>query len=292
MKTNIYLSIAAISALALVSCNKLDTPTYEPVIYTLQDAKINLGFTNNQGPIRCIELHNDGSYVAEVSLPVAKYEGLHDVLQLPFASILAGITDTHCADYISGTYTPTDGGYSLSDFGTLSFDDNMMFANYTYQGNSYRDRTGITPLEKFQTFTAAEGKWAPAKTDVKVVNLVDDMEYSNTYSSFDLEKISVDVASGCAPELAKYLDDFKGYSLNSFYVTEFNTFMGKYANGKTMGGYWNFKNKSVSYSKDLISFTANLIPTVSAGNLSIEMYISVIVDKVESYQITARVVMN
>ena len=295
MKTNSYFSIAAIAALTLVSCNKLDTPVNEPVIYTLQNAKINLGFTNNQGPIGCIELNDDGTYFAEV---FADYEGLDNYLQLPFERIMVGVKDSRATNYISGSYTPTDGAYTLSGLGVLSFDSDKMFANYTYDGISYRDRTGVTPAEKLpSTFKPATGKWTPAKTEIKVTNLVDNSEFTNTYNNLDLEKISTDVAATCVPALAEHLHAFKGYSLNKLNVSVLNTFSAQYANGKNLGGYWDFNNRAVAYSKSLgngkqLGFNATLIPSVAGGKLSIDMAITITINGEESYQVSAKIEMN
>lgn len=291
---NSILPLAAIAAFAIASCNKLDTPAYEPVVYTLQNAKINLGATRSQGPIGCVELHDDGTYIAEV---FADYEGLDKYVQIPFERILVGVKDSKPANYITGTYTATGESYSLSGLGTLSFDNDMMFANYTYQGVSYRDRTGLTPAERLPDFKPAAGKWTPVKTDVKVTNYMDNTEFVNSYNSLDFESISADVAASCAPELSAHLDVFKGYRIKDISVSSMNSFIVTYTNGKVLGGYWNFDNKNVNldgtfYDKDR-KLEVSLSPMINGDNATIGITI-VIKDKQNDtlYKLTAQVEMK
>ncbi len=290
MKTNIFFTIAAISAMSFAACNKLDNPTYEPFVYTVENAKINLGGTKHMnGPVACIELNADGTYIAEV--PADNYTGINKYLQIPFERIVVGEKDTAPVTYVIGNYNAGSDAYNLTNFGSLSFEKDMIYANYTYNGASYRDRTGITPAERLPQFTSVAGNWTPAAVQVEVKNVSTGDTFEKEYSGLNLETIASDVAATCAPGLAEYLGEFKGYSLAKLYVSNMNTFIFNYANGASIGGYWKFDSaKSGNVSKTLkdgrkMDVGASYIPSSNNGIPAIQINASVRIDGVTAYEI-------
>lgn len=297
MKTNILFAIAAVSAMSLVACNKLDTPTYEPFVYTVENAKINLGGTNHvNGPVDCIELNADGTYIAEVL--VNDYIGIDKYLQIPFERIIVGLKDTAPVTYIIGDYSARSDAYYLTNLGTLSFEKDMSYANYTYNGTSYRDRTGITPAEHLSQFTSVAGDWTPASVQVEVTNVSTGDTFEKEYSNLNLETIASEVATTCAPGLTEYIGEFKGYYLTKLYVSNMNTFIFSYANGATIGGYWKFDSaKSGNVSKTLndgrkMNVSASFIPSANNGVPSIRINATVKIDETIAYEITTSLKLN
>lgn len=291
MKTNIFFTIAAVSAMSFVACNKLDTPTYDPFVYTVENAKINLGGTNHmKGPVACIELNADGTYIAEV--PADGYTGIDKYLQIPFERIIVGLKDSAPVSYIIGNYNAGSDAYDFTNIGTLSFEKDMFYANYTYNGTSYRERTGITPAERLPKFTSVAGNWTPSAVQVEVNNVSTGNTFAMVYDGLNLETIASDVAATCAPRLTEYIGEFKGYNLTKLYVSNLNTFIFSYANGATIGGYWKFDNaKSGSVSKTLndgrkMDVSASFVPSSNNDVPSIQVNATVKIDGTIAYEIT------
>lgn len=288
MKKSFLITLAAIAALA--SCKKNETPETNPFSYELINAKINLGAANSMGPLGCIELNDDGTFYAEVLAGQEQYDGLDQYLQIPFERILVGIKDRKAASYVSGTYTPGTNAYKLEGLGTLSFQQDMLFAQYTFtDGKSYLDRTGITPKPKQPLFKPANGQWTPFKADIKVSNLADSSCFEGSYDKLDFEAIAADVAAGCVPELESYLPLFEGYRLNRMSVSQLNTFVMEYANGKKLGGYWKFDdiegtvNKTLE-DKRILSTTLTFTPALDGNRITLVIDGEVSVDNIPTYQ--------
>ncbi len=288
MKKNFLITLAAIAALA--SCKKNETPETNPFSYELINAKINLGAASSLGPVGCIELNDDGTYVAEILADAAGYEGLDKYLQIPFERILVGIKDRKVASYLSGTYVTSAGEYRLDGLGTLSFEADMQYANYSFpDGKSYRDRTGITPGAMLPAFKAANGQWTPCKADIQVNNLSDDSCFEGSYDKLDFEAIAADVAAGCVPELESYLPLFEGYRLNRMSVSQLNTFVMEYANGKKLGGYWKFDDiegtvKKTLEDKRILSTSLTFTPALDGNRITLVISGEVSVDNIPTYQ--------
>jgi len=293
MKKSILIPLTAFVALA--SCNKDETPRITPFSYELVNAKINLGAARSTGPIGCIELNDNGSFYAEVLAGEDHYDGLEKYLQIPFERILVGTQDRKAASYVSGTYTAGTGEYRLEGLGTLSFEQDMLFAQYTYtDGKSYRDRTGITPKPKQPLFKPANGQWTPCKADFKVNNLADDTCFEGSYDTLDFGKVAADVAAGCAPALESYLPLFDGYSMTKMSVSQLNTFVMEYANGKKLGGYWKFESTQGTVNKLLdsqhvLSTTLTFTPALDGNKITLVIEGEVSKDNVSAYLIEARI---
>ena len=285
--------IALVAFLTLASCNKNETSGITPFSYELVNAKINLGAARSNGPVGCIELNDDGSFYAEVLAGEDYFDGLDPYLQIPFERILAGTKDRKAANYMSGTYTAGSGEYRLEGLGTLSFEQDMLFAQYTFiDGKSYRDRTGITPKPKQPFFKPANGQWKPCKADIKVSNQTNNSYFNGSYDSLDLEIIAADVAAGCAPALEKYLPLFEGYRLTRMSVSQLNTFVMEYAGGKKLGGYWKFETiqgtvNKILDDKRILSTTLTFTPTLDGNRITLVMEGEVSLDNVPAYLIEA-----
>lgn len=293
MKKSILIPLTAFVALA--SCNKDETPRITPFSYELVNAKINLGAARSTGPIGCIELNDNGSFYAEVLAGEDHYDGLEKYLQIPFERILVGTQDRKAASYVSGTYTAGTGEYRLEGLGTLSFEQDMLFAQYTYtDGKSYRDRTGITPKPKQPLFKPANGQWTPCKADITVNNLADDTRFEGSYDTLDFEKIAADIAAGCAPALENYLPLFEGYRLTRMNVSQLNTFVMEYTNGKRMGGYWKFESTQGTVNKLLdnqhvLTTTLTFTPTLDGNKITLVIEGEISVNNLPAYLIEARI---
>lgn len=293
MKKSILIPLTAFVALA--SCNKEETPRITPFSYELVNAKINLGATRSTGPIGCIELNDNGSFYAEVLAGEDHYDGLEKYLQIPFERILVGTQDRKAASYVSGTYTAGTGEYRLEGLGTLSFEQDMLFAQYTYtDGKSYRDRTGITPKPKQPLFKPANGQWTPCKADITVNNLADDTRFEGSYDTLDFEKIAADIAASCAPALESYLPLFEGYRLTRMNVSQLNTFVMEYTNGKRMGGYWKFESTQGTVNKLLdnqhvLTTTLAFTPTLDGNKITLVIEGEISVNNLPAYLIEARI---
>ena len=288
MKKRFLITLAAIAALA--SCKKNETPETNPFSYELINAKINLGAANSMGPLGCIELNDDGTFYAEVLAGQEHYDGLDKYLQVPFERILVGTKDRKAASYVCGTYTPGTNAYKLEGLGTLSFQQDMLFAQYTFtDGKSYLDRTGITPKPKQPLFKPANGQWTPCKADIKVSNLADSSCFEGSYDKLDFEAIAADVAAGCVPELESYLPLFEGYRLNRMSVSQLNTFVMEYANGKKLGGYWKFDdiegtvNKTLE-DKRILSTSLTFTPALDGNRITLVIDGEVSVNNIPTYQ--------
>lgn len=293
MKKSILIPLAAF--LALASCDKNETPQTTPFSYELVNAKINLGAARSVGPLGCVELNDDGSFYAEVLSEEEQYDGLDKYLQIPFERILVGMKDRKAASYVSGTYTIDDGVYRLEGLGTLSFEQDMLYAQYTFtDGKSYRDRTGITPKPKLPPFNPVNGQWTLSKADIKVNNLADDTLFEGSYDTLDFGKMAADIAAGCAPALESYLPLFEGYRMTRMSVSQLNTFVMEYANGKKLGGYWKFEstqgtvNKQLD-SRHLLSATLSFSPTLDGNRITLVIGGEVSVDNIPAYLIEAQI---
>lgn len=293
MKKSILIPLAAFVALA--SCKKNDMPQTTAFPYELVNAKINLGAAHSIGPLGCIELNDDGSFYAEVLAGEEHYDGLDKYLQVPFERILVGTKDRKAASYVNGTYFAGNEEYRLDGLGTLSFEQDMLFAQYTFtDGKSYRDRTGITPKPKQPLFKPANGQWTPCKVDFKVNNLADDTCFESSYNTLDFGKIAADVATGCVPELESYLPLFEGYRMTKMSVSQLNTFIIEYANGKKMGGYWKFESTQGTVNKLLdsqhvLSTTLTFTPALDGNKITLVIEGEVSKDNVSAYLIEARI---
>ena len=293
MKKSILIPLAAFVALA--SCKKNDMPQTTAFPYELVNAKINLGAAHSIGPLGCIELNDDGSFYAEVLAGEEHYEGLDKYLQIPFERILVGTKDRKAASYVNGTYIAGNEEYRLDGLGTLSFEKDMLFAQYTFtDGKSYRDRTGITPKPKQPLFKPANGQWTPCKADFKVNNLADDTCFEGSYDTLDFGKVAADVAAGCAPALESYLPLFDGYSMTKMSVSQLNTFVMEYANGKKLGGYWKFESTQGTVNKLLdnqhvLSTTLTFTPALDDNRIILVIEGEVCKDNVSAYLIEARI---
>lgn len=288
MKKLILIFLVAFEALA--SCKKNETDQTTPFPYELVNAKINLGATHSIGPIGCIELNDDGTFYAEVLAGQEQYDGLDKYLQIPFERILVGTKDRKAASYVCGTYTPGTNAYKLEGLGTLSFQQDMLFAQYTFtDGKSYLDRTGITPKPKQPLFKPANGQWTPFKADIKVSNLADSSYFEGSYDTLDFEVIAADVAAGCAPALDNYLSLFEGYRLNRMNVSQLNTFVMEYANGKKLGGYWKFESTQGTVNQlldnnQVLSTTLTFSPALDGNRITLVIDGEVSVNNIPTYQ--------
>ena len=293
MKKSIIIPLAAFVTLA--SCKKNETPQATPFSYELVNAKINLGAANSIGPVGCIELNDDGTFYAEVFAGQEQYDGLDKYLQVPFERILVGTKDRKAASYVSGTYIPGNEEYHLEGLGSLSFEQDMLFAQYTFtDGKIYRDRTGITPKPKLPSFKPANGRWTPCKADVKISNRAEDKCFECSYDTLDFGQIAADVSAGCAPELETYLPLFEGYRLNRMSVSQLNTFVMEYANGKKLGGYWNFESTQGTVNKLLdnkhvLSTTLTFTPALDGNTITLVIEGEVSIDNAPAYLIEARI---
>ena len=282
--------IFLVAFVALASCKKNETDQTTPFPYELVDAKINLGATHSIGPIGCIELNDDGTFYAEVLAGQEQYDGLDKYLQVPFERILVGTKDRKAASYVCGTYTPGTNAYKLEGLGTLSFQQDMLFAQYTFtDGKSYLDRTGITPKPKQPLFKPANGQWTPCKADIKVSNLADSSYFEGSYDTLDFEVIAADVAAGCAPALENYLSLFEGYRLNRMNVSQLNTFVMEYANGKKLGGYWKFESTQGTVNQlldnnQVLSTTLTFSPALDDNRITLVIDGEVSVNNIPTYQ--------
>ena len=293
MKKSILIPLTAFVTLA--SCNKDETPRITPFSYELVNAKINLGAARSTGPIGCIELNDNGSFYAEVLAGEDQYDGLEKYLQIPFERILVGTKDRKAASYVSGTYTAGAGEYRLEGLGTLSFEQDMLFAQYTYtDGKSYRDRTGITPKPKQPLFKPANGQWTPCKADFTVNNLTDETCFEGSYDTLDFGKIATDIAAGCVPALESYLPLFEGYKMTRMSVSQLNTFVMEYTNGKKMGGYWKFESTQGTVNKLLdnqhvLTTTLTFTPALDGNRITLVVEGEISVNNVPAYLINARI---
>jgi len=282
--------IFLVAFVALASCKKNETDQTTPFSYELVNAKINLGATHSIGPIGCIELNDDGTFYAEVLAGQEQYDGLDKYLQIPFERILVGTKDRKAASYVCGTYTPGTDAYKLEGLGTLSFQQDMLFAQYTFtDGKSYLDRTGITPKPKQPLFKPANGQWTPCKADIKVSSLADDSCFEGSYDTLDFEVIAADVAAGCAPALENYLPLFEGYRLNRMNVSQLNTFVMEYANGKKLGGYWKFESTQGTVNQlldnnQVLSTTLTFSPALDGNRITLVIDGEVSVNNIPTYQ--------
>ena len=293
MKKSILIPLAAFAVLA--SCKKNDMHQTTAFPYELVNAKINLGAANSIGPLGCIELNDDGSFYAEVIAGEEHYDGLDKYLQIPFERILVGTKDRKAASYVSGTYIAGSEEYRLEGLGTLSFEQDMLFAQYTLtDGKSYRDRTGITPKPKQPLYNPANGQWTPCKADFIVNNLANDTSFEGSYNTLDFEKISADVAAGCAPALENYLPLFEGYRMTRMNVSQLNTFVMEYANGKKLGGYWKFESTQGTVNKlmenqHVLSTTLTFTPVLDGNKITLVIEGEVSKDNVPAYLFKARI---
>ena len=293
MKKSILIPLAAFVALA--SCKKNDMPQTTAFPYELVNAKINLGAAHSIGPLGCIELNDDGSFYAEVLAGEEHYEGLDKYLQIPFERILVGTKDRKAASYVNGTYIAGNEEYRLDGLGTLSFEQDMLFAQYTFtDGKRYRDRTGITPKPKHPLFKPANGQWTPCKADFTVYNLADDTCFEGSYDTLDFGKVAADVAAGCAPALENYLPLFDGYSMTKMSVSQLNTFVMEYANGKKLGGYWKFESTQGTVNKLLdnqhvLSTTLTFTPALNDNRIILVIEGEVCKDNIPTYLFQARI---
>ena len=171
----------------------------------------------------------------------------------------------------------------------------MLFAQYTYtDGKSYRDRTGITPKPKQPLFKPANGQWTPCKADITVNNLADDTRFEGSYDTLDFEKIAADIAASCAPALESYLPLFEGYRLTRMNVSQLNTFVMEYANGKKLGGYWKFESTQGTVNKLLdnqhvLTTTLTFTPTLDGNKITLVIEGEISVNNLPAYLIEARI---
>lgn len=240
--TNCFLALAAIS---LFACQGPVPAGPTPYVYKMADAKINLGHSANAGPLGCVELNEDGTFVAEVL--TEGLEGLEKYIALPFDRIMAGVKDTRSTVYRYGTYRVEEDAYELEGVGRISFEEDMMFARYTFEGVSYRDRTGVTEIPVTSPVPTA-GTWVVRSVETKVGNLATRTWTEGQYDSLDFEKMALDAAAGAVPGLSDYLDLFKGYKLVRLRGTRLGSYVLEFANGVNLGGSWKLDRRSRTVS--------------------------------------------
>ncbi len=248
--------------------------------------------TQTVSSLGCVELNADGSYYAEVF--TAAYDGLEPYLQLPFERILGGVKDRKPARYVMGYYTANANSYELEGLGTLSFEEDMLFAHYSFEGQSYRDRCGFSTGDKMPAFTSAAGRWTPYRTVVQVTNLADETPFSASYGSADFGLIAADIAEKYAPELSTHLSVFEGYKIVQLTVSQLNTFVFDYSGGKQLGGYWNFSPVQGTVGKTLpdkrlLTTDLNFTPSLTGNEMTLSVTGTIFLDNTPSYTLSASI---
>ena len=286
MKKNIFtLTLAAMAVMTLAfSCKKgNEAPTPDPVVLTQTNALITLA-GDNLG-YACINTEEDGTYIAEYETGETAYEGAAKFLHLPFERVQLAANGGKVTTYIEGTYKIVNNEYVFDKIGTVGFDDQFYATVKFLTGETKKIRSGILYNHvRVDNSVKAPGTWMPVSTEVTIKEGADDAAPAIIKEAgCDLETIAA-IAANKIPVLEKYLDLFEGYDIEALRIGNFNEMYVAFSDAQNLGGFWNLKEKSFSYTsgveKDL---KVEGIITPNVENNSITFTVNFTIEKSNEY---------